>query len=76
MADNECLTVCIACICVVIIMAILLPIVIVPMWEEQISEQTSDVEIPGFEPFIFLGVVAVVAIVSIIRYHIKHKRNQ
>jgi hypothetical protein len=39
------------------------------------TEMFADVEIPGFEPLLFLGLFAMLSIVIVYRYHLKTKRN-
>lgn len=39
------------------------------------TEMFADVEIPGFEPLLFLGLFAMLSIIIMYRYHLKTKKN-
>lgn len=39
------------------------------------TEMFADVEIPGFEPLLFLGLFAMLSIIIVYRYHLKTKKN-
>jgi hypothetical protein len=39
------------------------------------TEMFADVEIPGFEPLLFLGLFAMLSLIIVYRYHLKTKRN-
>jgi len=43
--------------------------------EDIFTEMFADVEIPGFEPLLFLGLFAMLSIIILYRYHLKTKKN-
>ena len=80
--DHEGAAICIGICCVIPIVIILVFVFageqIMQGWQDRISSwmEEQGIEVPGFEPVLFLSVFGVLALLTILRYHLKHKRNQ
>ena len=80
--DHDAAIFCIGICCVIPIVIILVFVFageqIMQGWQDSISSwmEENNIEVPGFEPVLFLSVFGVLALLTILRYHLKHKRNQ